>query len=175
MPTQPVADTVPKVNDELAVGEDLRFQRRWWRFENGVWIFFTLVIALDLAGVFGRGPMANARAATGDQALQVKYERVERFETPSILTVNFGSKAIRQGRAELWVSEDLVKALGNQRVIPQPVDSKVGGNGVLYSFAATAVPATAAFALEPAQAGLHTLRLRIPGMEELVLKILVMP
>ena len=52
--TQPVTDSVPKINDELAVGEDLAFQRRWWRFENAVWIFFALLVILDLIGAFGR-------------------------------------------------------------------------------------------------------------------------
>jgi len=51
-PTEPVQDSVSKVNDELAVGSDLEFQRRWWKFERGVWIFFILLIVLDVLGVF---------------------------------------------------------------------------------------------------------------------------
>lgn len=38
--TKPVEDTVPKVNNEVAVGEDLNFQRAWWKVERGIWIFF---------------------------------------------------------------------------------------------------------------------------------------
>ncbi len=53
--TRPVEDTVPKVDNEVAVGEDLPFQRKWWKFENAVWIVFSIVILLDLLGVFGRG------------------------------------------------------------------------------------------------------------------------
>ncbi len=59
---KPVEDSVAKVNDEIAVGEDLNFQRRWWRFENAAWMFFGLIILLDLAGLFGRGPLPRRSA-----------------------------------------------------------------------------------------------------------------
>ncbi len=173
--TQPVEDTVPKINDELAVGEDLDFQRKWWRFEDGVWILFALIILLDLAGAFGRGPLAKVHAKTNDGTIQVGYERVERFSTPSILTVHFGSNAIHDGKAELWVSESLLKGLGNQRVIPQPVSSTIGEGGVLYQFDASHTPASAEFALEPSKPGIYDLTLGVPGAQQLALKIFVMP
>ena len=71
--TKPVQDSVAKVNDEVAVGEDLDFQRKWWRFENAAWVFFTLIIILDLCGLFGRGPIAKAERHTADGTLDVKY------------------------------------------------------------------------------------------------------
>ena len=61
--TKPVEDSVAKVNDEIAVGEDLEFQRKWWRFENIAWIFFALIIVLDVAGLFGRGRLCQGRGA----------------------------------------------------------------------------------------------------------------
>ncbi len=173
--TQPVRDTVPKINDELAIGEDLRFQERWWRFENGVWIFFALLIVMDLAGVFGRGPLAQAQTATRDGDLHVKYERVERFGTPSIMDVLLGPGTVQNGKTHLWVSNELVKVLGNQRVIPQPAESRIEQNGVLYTFAAAPAQLSVAFALEPAEIGLHTLRMRVPGADWVDLKIFVVP
>ena len=50
--SKPVGDSIAKVNNEVAVGENLDFQRKWWRFENFIWIFFTVIIVLDLAGLF---------------------------------------------------------------------------------------------------------------------------
>jgi hypothetical protein len=50
------------VNDEITVGEDLQFQRKWWVFERVIWILFSLILVLDIAGVFGRGPVAKAEA-----------------------------------------------------------------------------------------------------------------
>ncbi len=173
--TKRLSDTVPKVNDELAVGEDLEFQRRWWTFENGVWILFALIVLLDLAGAFGRGPLAKAHAQAPDGSISVQYERIERFSTPSRLLVTFGPSAIHDGKAQLWASESLLKTLGNQRVSPQPTLSQVGDGGVLYTFDASKLPASAEFALQPLSAGSHFLDLRVPGAQELKLKIFVMP
>ncbi len=173
--TQPVSDSVPKINDELAVGEDLAFQRRWWRFENAVWALFAVIIVLDLLGAFGRGPLANAEERSGDGALSVQYERVERFSTPSIMTIHFEPSAIHDGKVQLWMSNALLKPLGNQRIIPQPASSKVDAGGVAYTFDAGRAPASVDFALEPAKPGLYHLAMRIPGSQELVLKIFVMP
>jgi hypothetical protein len=173
--TQPVTDSVPKINDEIAVGEDLQFQRRWWAFERWIWILFAALVLLDVLGAFGRGPIAKKEAEAPDGSLKVKYERIERFSTPSILTVSFGKRAIRDGKAQLWVSESLVKALGNQRVVPQPASSTVGNGGILYTFPATDVPATAEFALSPASPGSADLQLQVPGSSVMNLKIFVVP
>ena len=67
--TRPIDDCVEKVNGEVAVGEDLPFQRKWWRFERATWIFFGLILLLDVAGVFGRGPVAKAQRRAPDGSI----------------------------------------------------------------------------------------------------------
>src|ERR1700733_14782998 len=129
----PVEDSVAKVNDEVAVGEDLDFQRKWWRFENAAWVIFALIIALDLAGLFGRGPIAKAERRSADGAIDVKYERIERTDSPSILSIQFGPSAIQDGKIHLYVSESLVKELGTQRVVPAPIETLIGDGGLTYT------------------------------------------
>jgi len=175
VPTQPVKETVEKINDELAVGEDLEFQYRWWRFEKAVWISFTLIIVAAILGVFGRGPLAKSSFQTPDGAMNIKYERVERFATPSLLRIEFGPGAIHEGKVQLWVSEGLITTLGNQRVIPQPSSSTLGQGGIFYTFPVTTNPATAQFELTPARPGAYNLKLRIPGSQEVSLRIFVVP
>ena len=174
-PTQPVEDSVPKINDEVAVGEDLRFQRRWWKFENTIWTIFAIIVVLDLCGAFGRGPFANAHLRTPDGSLDIGYERIERFSTPSILTVNFGQNAIRDGKVQLWVSNSLVKGLGNQRIVPQPANSVIGQDGILYTFPITRTPASIEFALSPTLPGMDELRLLVPGFQEAKIRVIIMP
>ncbi len=58
--TRPVEDTVPKVNDEVAVGDDLEFQRRWAIAERIIWAVLVVFLVLSFLGAFGRGP-ARAR------------------------------------------------------------------------------------------------------------------
>ncbi|HLH03592.1 MAG TPA: hypothetical protein VKX25_12540 [Bryobacteraceae bacterium] len=173
--TKPVEDSVKKVNDELAVGSDLEFQHKWWRFTRGLWIFFAAVIVADLLGCFGRGPLANATARTPDNGIVVKYERIERYGAPSILRIDFGQPAIQNGQVRLWVGESLVKTLGAQRVIPQPDQSIVGAGGISYVFPISSTPASVKFALQPVAPGIYELPIRAAGSPPINLRIFVMP
>ena len=159
--TKPVEDSIAKVDGELAVGEDLKFQRHWWTFEKWVWRFFALIVVLDLLGVFGRGPLANAHEQSADGVLKLNYERVERFNTPSILTIHFTPAAVRNGQIRLWVSDSLLKRLGNQRISPQPATSTTGDDGVIYAFSSGANPNSVQFALQPAYPGPSHFELRL--------------
>lgn len=174
-PTRPVEDSVPQINNEIAVGSDLEFQRRWWVFEDAIWILFTIIVIMDLCGFFGRGPIANARLRANDGTIDLQYERIERFRTPSIMIVRFGPEATRDGKVRLWVSDTLVKGLGNQRVVPAPAESAVGDGGILYTFPVIPGPGAVEFALEPRAPGVDHLKMRVPGHEELDVKIYVMP
>jgi hypothetical protein len=173
--SKPVEDSVAKVNDEVAVGEDLDFQRKWWRFENAAWIFFTLIIVLDLAGLFGRGPIAKAELHSADGAFDVKYERIERTDSPSILTVRFAQSAIQDGKIHLYVSSSLVKQLGTQRVIPAPQDTVIGDGGLTYTFLASRPPATVDLALQPSGPGIYDFTIGVAGSQPVHAKVVVVP
>ena len=173
--TKPVEDTVPKINNELAVGEDLEFQRKWWKVERGIWIFFLLLIIADVLGVFGRGWLAKAHVTTGDQSMDITYERTERFNTPSTLRIVLSPAIVRDGKVQLWASESLVKALGNQRVVPQPATSAIGQNGILYTFPVTGPGMSVEFSLTPTSIGSNQVSFQSPGFERADLKIWVMP
>lgn len=173
--TTPVKDSVSKVNNEVAVGEDLKFQRKWWRFERIVWVMFAIIVALDLSGAFGRGYLANSEMHASDHTMDVKYEHIERFSTSSILKIRFGPAAIHDGKIKLYVSQSFVGELGNRRIIPQPDSSVVGPSGITYTFAAMPQAATVAFALRPARPGIFPIDLQVPGGEMLRGKVFVMP
>ncbi len=175
MKTAPVVDSVPKVNDELAVGSDLAFQRRFLKFQRVVWVILCLFLAAAFSGVLGRGPLAHTVAVANDGSFDVKYEWVERYASPSVVTVNFQAVAIQNGEVQLWVSDSLLKPLGNQRVIPQPLRSTVENGGVLYAFPATSVPAAVEFQTQPASMGSTQVTMRIPGLGTTKLHVFVMP
>jgi hypothetical protein len=171
----PVQDTVPQINNELAVGEDLEFQRKWWRFEHVIWAVFTLIIIADVAGVFGRGPLAKTQMRSADGSVEVKYERVERFETPAVLSIKFGPQAIRDGKIQLWVSQDILKSLGVQRVVPQPESSALVSDGMLYTFPARGDQSTVEMQLQPTRLGRSQFHLRSSTSELLSGKVFIMP
>jgi hypothetical protein len=174
--TSPVEENIPKVGNELAVGEDIEFQRRWWRFEHAVWIMFGLILALDLSGLLGRGPLAHAHDKTADGAMKLEYDRVARFQTPSIISVHFGPNAVHDGRIQLWVSQSIVRNLGNQRIIPQPASSVLKDQGILYTWPSGDHPDSADFALEPSHLGWQHFTLRLPALgDQFTEHVVVMP
>jgi hypothetical protein len=173
--TKPVENSVARVNDEVAVGENLDFQRKWWRFENAAWAIFTLIIFLDLSGLFGRGPLAKAERRTRDGTIEVKYERIERTGSPSIMTIGFGQSAIHNGKIQLYVSNSLVKPLGTQRVIPAPQDTIIGDDGLTYTFTASRPPASVDLALQPAEPGVFDFTVGAVGAEQVHGKVGVVP
>jgi hypothetical protein len=173
--SKPVEDSVAKVNDEVAVGEDLDFQRKWWRFENAAWIVFALIIVLDLSGVFGRGPIAKGERRSADGAIDVKYERIERTDSPSILTVQFAQSAIQDGKIHLYVSNSLVKQLGTQRVIPAPQDSVIGDGGLTYTFPASRPPASVDLVLQPSGPGIYDFTIGVVGSQPVQARVVVVP
>ena len=173
--TKPVDDTVAKVDNEVAVGEDLDFQRKWWRFENAAWVIFTLIIILDLAGLFGRGPIAKAERRTADGTIDVKYERIERTDSPSIMSIEFGPSAIQDGKIQLYVSSSLVKSFGTERVIPAPQNTVIGEGGLTYTFPATKPPASVDLALQPSGPGIYDFTVGVVGGQPVHARIVVVP
>ena len=169
----PVQDSVPKINEEVAVGEDLGFQRRWWKFEAAMWWVIAAFLLLNLAGVFGRGPFAHARRSNA--AMVVKYDRVERTGTPSILVVQLQPPVLAQRSVKLHVSQSLVEELGTQRVIPSPTETAVGSGGLTYTFAAEPGPGSVEFALQPAHPGIFKLTLQVAGYPEISARVVVVP
>jgi hypothetical protein len=173
--SRPVEDSIAKVNDEVAVGEDLEFQRKWWRFENAAWIIFSLIIVLDLSGLFGRGPIAKAERHSADGTFDIKYERIERTESPSILTIHFTQSAIQNGNIHLYVSNSLVKELGTQRVIPAPQETTLGEGGLTYTFPASKPPASVDLALQPSGPGIYDFTIGVVGSPPVKARVVVVP
>jgi hypothetical protein len=170
---KPVEDSVPKINDEVAVGEDLQFQRKWWKFESVMWWVVAFVLVLNFAGFLGRGPAAYA--TLGNDAMVVKYERVERTGTPSLLEIQFRPESFVKGQLKLHVSQSVVNELGAQRVIPSPLETAVGRGGLTYTFAAEQAPGSVQFALQPARPGIFSFSLEVPGYMPISAKVVVMP
>jgi hypothetical protein len=173
--TRQVEDSVAKVNDDVAVGEDLDFQRSWWRFENAAWVTFTLIIILDLSGLFGRGPLAKAERRSEDGTIDLKYERIERTDSPSIMTLQYGPSVIHDGKISLYVSDSLVKSLGTQRVIPAPQETLIGDGGLIYTFPTSQPPASVDFALQPSGPGIFNFTVGVVSAEKVHSKVLVVP
>ena len=170
-----VQDSVPKVDDAVAVGENLEFQRRWWTFERVVWACFSIIVLCDVAGLLGRGPLAQAKQRSADGALSIHYERIERTSTPSTLTFRFGPGSVHEGRVQLYISQSVVKQLGAQRISPQPAVSVIGDDGLIYTFPVTGSTGMIEIGLEPAIPGVYGFTAAIPGGQPIKARVIVLP
>lgn len=141
-----------------------------------IWTLFAVIIALDIAGVFGRGPVAKAHEKTPDGAMTMTYERFERFQTPSLISIHFGPNAVRDGKLQLWVSKSLIKSLGNQRIIPEPATSELKSDGLLYTWPSGGHPDSADFSLQPTSPGIYRFTIRLPALgDEFNERVVVYP
>ena len=174
--TNPVSgNEVPKVDNAVAVGEDLQFQERWWKLERLIWSFFVLVLLADVLGVFGRGWLAKAKLAEPDSGIIVDYERVQRASTPSIVTIKFLPESISNGTVQLFVSNSMVKQLGAQRIAPQPERSVVGNGGITYYFPVSGGISDVQIALQPSFPGYRGFTMQVPGLKPIGAHVVVVP
>jgi hypothetical protein len=166
---------VPKVDNAIAVGEDLAFQERWWTFERVVWSFFVLVLIADVLGLFGAGWLAHVQINEPATAMRVHYDRVVRTGTPSTLSIQFEPDAAADGKVELIVSDSMIKKFGAQRVIPQPQTSAIAAGNMIYTFPAGEKPGEVDFDLQPSSPGLYYFTLQVPGHAAITRRVVVVP
>ena len=170
-----VGDSVPKIDNAVAVGENLRFQQGWWKFERALWIFFGILIVCDIAGIFGQGPAAKAKAVSSDGAMTLEYERIERTTTPSTMSFRFSPAAIEDGAIKVYVSGSAVAELGAQRIATQPASSVLGHDGVTYTFPMTDSKGQVHISLEPSKPGIFQLSVGLAGRDPIHARIIVVP
>ena len=122
-----------RVNDELEVGFDERFEKRFHRLELAGRTFLVLFVLFALSGLLGRGPFSHeTRAAEGRAA--VDYEPVARYDTPTQVTLHLrpapGQQAMR-----VVIATSFVEPMGLQTVQPLPVSSATDKDGIAMVFA----------------------------------------
>jgi hypothetical protein len=106
--------------DDL-IYQNLKFERRWMRFERAMWLLMTAMLIAACFGVFGRG--AYARTTTQSGPIEVKFDRVVRARSQSQLTVKLSESATQSGQVRMIVSGDL---LGRARILemhPEPSET----------------------------------------------------
>jgi hypothetical protein len=172
---QPLDEPVPTVTDDVAVGEDLNFQRKWWRFEHIIWAVFVAILICDLLGMFGRGGFANAKASTPDHALVLNYDRIERKDAPSVMTLHFGPAAVHNGRIEVTISETVLKDLGARRISPAPVISALGPKAITYVWYTTGLLSSVHITLRPSHAWSQRFAIQVVGSQPIEGSVLVFP
>lgn len=123
-----------KVNDELEVGFDEAFERRWSLAERVGRVVMVLVTAAGLAGLLGRGPYSHRTEKIAESDLAVDFEPIARSQTGTQVTIHLNNPTSAP-TVNLFISSNAVEPMGLQRILPQPVITKTVKDGLMLTIA----------------------------------------
>ncbi len=118
-----------RVNEELEVGFNQGFERRWSRAERfgyGVMLLFALA---GLGGVFGRGAFSHRTAGGGAAAMTVDFEPVTRSQSPTQVTFHLDNPTDRP-TLRLFLDNQVVEPMGLGKILPQPERADAVADGL---------------------------------------------
>lgn len=165
-----------RINEELEVGFDETFEKRWLRAEQAGRVFMVLFIAAGLAGLLGRGPYSHRTERIADSALAADFEPVTRSQSGTQVTFHLDNPT-DPPTLDLFIGTKLIEPMGLQRILPEPVRTRAVQDGLLLT---VAVPprthdATLRLMLQPVGIGPEELVARLEGHPTLHWTQIVVP
>jgi len=133
---------IENISAPLPVPEDMLFQQRVWAAERIGWVVLTIAVLAGLLGVFSDGLASGATVASGDGALQVRYERFERKTARAQFTIRVLRAPSQQ--MHLRLRSGFIESYVIESLYPQPLRSTAGAQGLELIFARP-VPAICRF------------------------------
>jgi hypothetical protein len=151
---------------DLEIDEDMRHTRAEWKVERVTWVIMGLVVLAALSGLLGPGPLSGAAAGERAAGLQVSYERFERSHSQTMIRIEVGPPAIRDGAFQLWIGREYLDAVRVLRMDPEPDGSEVAPDRVIHSYRAPGGPVAINIHLEIRDMGRVRGRMGVAGGPE---------
>jgi hypothetical protein len=155
---------------DIETGFDEAFEWKWIRFEHSIWLVMIVVVIVGLAGGLGRGPLAKAQAAAAP--IEVEYERVVRYQTPTQITVTFSGQS---GIERLFVGRPLLDRLQLESIVPRPAAAEPGRDGVVLLFPRSKTASQVTLVAQPATLGRTRTAIGLPEGPRVTFSQLVLP
>jgi len=159
---------------DIDIGYDYRFEHAWGRFERYVWLGFCILLGGGLLGIFGRGPL-NEVTRTYADGTSIKYERVVRFKSPTLIQFNVPAE---NGLVTIQPDKAATEKLGLQQTFPQPSQSLGSAEVGPLEFKAQAADAQKIFvqlSMQPSSLGPVKSTYRINGQETVQIDQFIVP
>jgi hypothetical protein len=124
------------VNDELEVGFDSRFERRWHLYEIAGRIVMSLVVVAGMAGLLGSGPYSHRTLHFPSGRLAaIDFEPITRFDTPTQVTLHLRAATGPDGDrpVEVRLSSNVVEPFGLQNAIPSAIRQRAAHGDVVMT------------------------------------------
>ncbi len=153
--------------DDIELGCDLCFERRWWRIQRIGWVVLTLLILGGVAGLFGHGPLSETTTNPSGSELQVRYDRLARRETPTLLQLRLEKSAIASGQVRIRLNHTLMDCMQLKQIIPEPLATQPLADGACFIFRTDprCDSATIVFIESPTKPGLAESEVAVEGAE----------
>jgi hypothetical protein len=144
------------------------------------WGILAVLVIGGLVGLLGRGPLSKTTRLVPASALEVKYERLARFRTPTTLEVRvIDRQPAASGRLRLKLIGPLTETVPLQRVVPIPIAAEPLDDGAIFTFAADSGPRPGsmrvAFVQEPGAVGLQRGEISVDGRPAVPFAQFVLP
>lgn len=145
---------LPRVGD-LDIDQDLRFQRREWRFERAAWAAMFLLVVAALLGLLGAGPLSDRTVSSDDGRLAVEHERFLNLHTDTTLTVRVAGDLTSDGTFRLAVDNDYLAGVEVTGITPEPERQEAADDRTAFVFrvADPGRPARVTIRLQPIRPG----------------------
>jgi hypothetical protein len=160
----------------MDIDHDLQFQQRDWKAERVAWVLMALVVIAALTGLFGAGPVSEAKEGDEAGALQLEYERFGRVSREMPLRVRFRPPRPDAGEAAVSLDAAYLRDVSVERVDPSPVRTEVDSDRVSFVFAVKGTePVHAVFHLKADRPGRHKGSVGTPEGDRLPISHLIYP
>ena len=113
---------------DYPVREDMRLQRKVWRFERLGWYGLVVLIVLTLAGLFSKGPLSTTQVRSADGQLRVEYQRFLRNGSSDALVIH--AQGTARTPLEVEINGELLQGFDVEMLQPPPLKASTAGEGV---------------------------------------------
>ncbi len=163
--------------ENVEVGLDLQFEKRWRVTQWCMWILLTLFVIAGAAGLFGRGALSKAEVLSGNGSLLVEYQRFARYQTPAVLKVTIRQSADVGRHIVLTLPMELLETLRLDQTSPLPETvTTTDGSAVLrFSAAAQGAQMQIKLAQQPDKPGRLAGSIAVQGAGAVFIKQLIYP
>jgi hypothetical protein len=120
----------------LELDDDLRAQKKLWKFQKVGRTFWGIIVLLGLGGLFGFGPLSKTVAKDSDDIIEVEYQRFAHIDSPDIIEFKLGQGAAIGGRVHLWIDSHFLGENPVQKFSPEPVASRLEDDRTVFEFSA---------------------------------------
>ena len=160
----------------LELAEDAEFQRREWVVERVGWVLLGVVLASAVLGLFGGGPLSQARVTDQQQTFEVTYERFTRALTYTVLEITVDAGAIEDSSVTVYLSDTWIDNVTTWQITPEPDSTTRTDEGIFYEFATRPnSPLVATLLYRPNDPGISRSAVGIGDSERVELWQLVYP